>query len=300
MGSIRLMIVVSSIVVFAGTAAAQSSGGGPFIKPDLSNWEGLTEYWSFKDGAVVGATPKGLKFNTFLCSKKQYGDFEMSFQVRLKDAAGNSGVQIRSKIINPDTYAVSGPQCDMGAIYWGSLYGEAFGGMMKQAPEDVVQKALKPKDFNDYSIRCVGDHVTIKLNGQVTVDDDFPKMPKQGIIAFQLHAGGPMEVTFRNIRFKELQGGKRKPEKLPTPKETAPAAKTPSLSPAKPGPTPAARKSTSAPARTAKAPFPPAEVPAPAPQRPAASNLPPSDDEDIYEMPTRRGLLLRLFQRLRR
>src|SRR5262249_44494795 len=102
------------------------------------------------------------------------------------------------------TFAVGGPQCDIGQIYWGSLYGEHFGGMMKAAPKDLVRKVLKEKDFNDYHIRCVGKRVTIKLNGETTVDDEFPKMPNEGIIAFQLHSGPPMEVTFRNIRFKDL------------------------------------------------------------------------------------------------
>jgi hypothetical protein len=46
--------------------------------------------------------------------------------------------------------------------------------------------------------------VTIKLNGETTVDDDFPKLPDEGIIAWQLHQGGPMEVTFRSIQFKDL------------------------------------------------------------------------------------------------
>jgi hypothetical protein len=33
------------------------------------------------------------------------------------------------------------------------------------------------------------------------VDEDFPKLPEEGIIAWQLHAGPAMEVTFRRIRF---------------------------------------------------------------------------------------------------
>jgi hypothetical protein len=76
--------------------------------------------------------------------------------------------------------------------------------MMKAAPEAQVAKVLKPNDFNDYSIRCIGKHVTIKVNGLTTVDDDFPKMPDEGILAWQLHAGPAMEVTFRKIQFKEL------------------------------------------------------------------------------------------------
>ena len=176
-----------------------------FNGKDLDGWEGLLEYWSVKDGALVGTAPaEGLKFNTFLCSKKKYKNFELTFQIRLKDGKGNSGVQIRSEIADRKHFAVKGPQCDIGDIYWGSLYGELFGGMMQQAPRDVVEKVLKKDDFNDYYIKCVDKHVTIKLNGETTVDDDFEKLPDEGIIAWRLHAGEPMEVVFRNIEFKDL------------------------------------------------------------------------------------------------
>src|SRR3954451_24597457 len=73
-----------------------------FIDKDLSGWEGIKELWSVKDGALVGYTEKDPGFNTFLCSKKTYKDFEMTFKVRLKDGVGNSGVQIRSKMVDKD------------------------------------------------------------------------------------------------------------------------------------------------------------------------------------------------------
>jgi hypothetical protein len=92
----------------------------------------------------------------------------------------------------------------MGDVYWGSLYGERFGGMMKEAPKELVRKVVKPDDFNDYAIKCVGRHVTIQVNGATTVDDDFPLLPEEGIIAWQLHAGPPMTVTFKDIEFKDL------------------------------------------------------------------------------------------------
>jgi hypothetical protein len=181
-----------------------------FVPSGLAGWEGLTAYWSVRDAALVGASPDGLKFNTFLCSKEKYTDFELTFQVKLtgKDWTGNSGVQVRSKIRDGEEdrkhFAVEGPQCDIGDVYWGSLYGEHFGGMMKQAPKEIVAKVLKPDDFNDYYIKVVGKHVTIKLNGETTVDDEFPKLPDDGIIAWQMHAGGPMEVVFKNIKFTDL------------------------------------------------------------------------------------------------
>lgn len=200
-------VVVSCVVAVALcllVPAVHSGKGEAFITSELSGWEGLLQYWSYKDNALVGSAPDGLKFNTFLCSKRKYRDFELRFEIQLKDGAGNSGVQIRSEIFDMKNFAVKGPQCDIGGGYWGSLYGEHFGGMMKAAPKDVAAK-VNAKEFNDYHIKCVGKHVTIMLNGQATVDDDFSKMPEDGVIAWQLHSGGPMQVTFRNIRFKELK-----------------------------------------------------------------------------------------------
>jgi len=175
---------------------------------DLSGWEGNEKLWSVKDGALVGSTePKGIKGNTFLCSKRKYGDFELKFQVRLLGKTGNSGVQIRSKLVDPEKFVVHGPQADMGQQFWGSLYGEGIGGMMKASPGDVVKRVLKPDEFNDYYIKCVGKHVTIKLNGETTVDQDFDNLPADGILAWQLHSGFDfMEVTFKDIEFKELKG----------------------------------------------------------------------------------------------
>ena len=183
-----------------------------FNGKDLTGLEGLPQFWSVKDGTIVGATPEGGKFNTFLCSTNKYKDFELKFQVKLtgKGWEGNSGVQIRSEIINKEKFVVKGPQCDMGSQYWGSLYGEQFGGMMKAADPKLVKKALKPNEFNDYYIKCVGKHVTIKLNGETTIDEDFAKMPDEGIIAFQLHAGNPMEVTFKDIKFTDLSKASEK------------------------------------------------------------------------------------------
>jgi hypothetical protein len=205
----RVRTLVLGLALAACLAARAGAGDAFFNGKDLTGWEGLLDqFWSVKDGAIVGSTaPKGIKFNTFLCSKKKYKDFELQFQVKLT-RTGNSGVQIRSKIADPKTFAVAGPQCDMGGPYWGSLYGERFGGMMKEADKGLVKRVLKVEEFNDYYIKCVGKHVTIKLNGETTVDEDFAKMPEEGIIAWQIHQGPAMEVTFRNIRFKDLSAGK--------------------------------------------------------------------------------------------
>ncbi|HTK75790.1 MAG TPA: DUF1080 domain-containing protein [Gemmataceae bacterium] len=206
MRSVLLALLAIGLAVSTASAADPASF---FDGKSLAGWEGLPQHWKVVDGAIVGSTmPDGISFNTFLCSTRKYKDFEMTFQVRLKGAGANSGVQIRSEVIDKEKFVVKGPQADMGAMYWGSLYGEKLpGGMMKASPPDKVRALLKPDDFNDYSIKCVGKHVTIKLNGETMVDGDFPQMTDEGIIAFQLHATRPrgMEATFRKIEFKEIK-----------------------------------------------------------------------------------------------
>ncbi|MSU80369.1 MAG: DUF1080 domain-containing protein [Gemmataceae bacterium] len=201
----RFVYCLAIPLLFTFTSAQAGEPSALFNGKDLAGFEGQIEkFWSVKDGAIVGTTaPKGINYNTFLCSKKVFKDFEMQFQVKMTKS-GNSGIQIRSKIADTKVFAVAGPQCDMGGPYWGSLYGERFGGMMKAADGKLVGKILKVEDFNDYSIKCVGKRVTIKLNGTTTVDEDFAKMPDEGIVAFQIHSGPSMEVIFRNIRFVEL------------------------------------------------------------------------------------------------
>src|SRR6516162_5690341 len=103
------------VLVLAWAGALSLAGAAPdgdvknafFSGKDLAGWEGLSEFWSVKDGALVGSTyPDGLKFNTFLCSKKKYKDFELTFRIRLKEGKGNSGVQVRSEVFDLKHFAV--------------------------------------------------------------------------------------------------------------------------------------------------------------------------------------------------
>ncbi len=202
----RRVLVVCLFALALTVQAREEKKSDAFVPEDLSGWEGMIkEFWTVKDGALIGNSgEKGIKFNTFLCSKKKYKDFELKFNVKLDKGAGNSGVQIRSKIADMKVYAVAGPQVDIGANYWGSLYGERLKGGMMKASSKEAQKSIKPAEFNEYHIVCVGKKVTIKINGTTTVDEEFEKMPDEGIIAFQLHGGGRLVVTYKDILFTEL------------------------------------------------------------------------------------------------
>jgi hypothetical protein len=176
-----------------------------FLKPE--NWEGVAGLWKIDGSTIIGETKEDPTYNNFLCSKKKYGDFELTCKVMLKDGVGNSGIQVRSVLTDPKKFVVAGPQVDVGQGVFGSLYGEKVGGYQIKPAKDYS----KPKEFNDYYVLVKGNHIVIKLNGELTVDADFPDnkgknpAPSEGIIAFQIHAGYPkMYVEFKDIKFKDL------------------------------------------------------------------------------------------------
>jgi hypothetical protein len=200
--------------------AARADDTEEFLKPE--NWEGRADIWKIdaKARTVVGETKEDPKYNTFFISKAKYADFEMTFKVQLRDGVGNSGVQIRSTRTDKadpaskQPFRVAGPQVDVGKGYWGSLYGEGVGGMMKASSPDLIKKAVKETEFNDYVITAKGTKITVKVNGETMVDQDFPTLPgkdakpapKDGIIAFQAHGGyAKMRVEYKDITFKILK-----------------------------------------------------------------------------------------------
>lgn len=199
----RLPRLLAAPLMLLAASAARADDTADFLKAD--NWEGLKGHWTVDGTTVTGTTDKDLGFNTFLASKKKYGDFELSFKVRLKDGKGNSGVQVRSAVIGAEKFVVAGPQADIGDVFWGSLYGEKVGGYLKKAPKNHAKAA----EFNDYKVAVKGSKITIAVNGETTYDGEMPNDPKfplpaDGVIAFQLHSGGPMTVTFKDIKFTDL------------------------------------------------------------------------------------------------
>lgn len=206
-----LPVLPAALLAFAGFARGDDTKD--FLDPD--NWEGRADIWKIEKGTITGETKEDPKYNTFFCTKKKYSDFELSCKVTLKDGEGNSGFQIRSFRIDKEgddkPFRVSGPQADIGKGYWGSLYGEGVGGMMKQADGKLIDKAVKDKEANDYKVVVKGNKFTIAINGETMVDDEFPKTPDkkdtpaEGIIALQVHAGYKnMKVEFTDIKFTDL------------------------------------------------------------------------------------------------
>lgn len=174
---------------------------------ELENWEGQPGAWKVDRDEIVGSPAD--KKRTWLISKKPYRDFELKFQVKLKDGKGGSGVVVRGQNAGP--FDTRGPMIKIGDGWggWGSLTWEVSGTpkiAMPAALQETVEKVVNKSDFNDYFIKCEGKHITIQVNGITTADTDWDPLPEEGILGFQFHGGkgATEEVRFRNAFIRDL------------------------------------------------------------------------------------------------
>jgi hypothetical protein len=166
-----------------------------FNGKDLSAWDGDAALWRVESGEIVGRTTTGLKHNEFLKSRMELDNFRLVLKVKLTPNSENSGVQFHSE--RSGDYEMKGPQADIGLGWWGKLYEENGRAILSDKPGDAF---VNTNDWNTYEILAVDGKVRTALNGHLCVDVDDAKISRRGITGLQVHAGGPLEV-----RFKELQ-----------------------------------------------------------------------------------------------
>ncbi len=194
----HLLLLVLSAAAFA------ADGFHPlFNGKNLDGWEGDSRLWSVRDGMIVGST-EGTKLthNSFLISKQSYRNFILRAEMKLRNH--NSGIQFRSEVL-PE-WVMRGYQADAAEnSYWGCLYEEkGTRGLLVNSWKEKGEKVARLKDWNEYEILCDGDHIQLKLNGEVTADVHDAKWA-EGHIGLQLHAGPPMQVYFRRIQIQVLK-----------------------------------------------------------------------------------------------
>ena len=187
---------------------AADNAGRIFDGTTFSGWEGNLKWFRIEDGAIVGGSlTKSIPNNEFLCTQKEYGDFELRLKVKLLGTGANAGIQIRSARI-PDHHEVIGYQADMGAGWWGCLYDESRRRRVLARPDKKeLAKVLKVEDWNDYVIRCSGKRVQLWINGYQTVDytETDTGIADRGIIGVQIHSGKPSEAWYKDITIRELR-----------------------------------------------------------------------------------------------
>ena len=190
-----------------------------FNEKNLKGWEkidGAAEY-RVEDGEVVGVSKTGTP-NTFMATKKVYGDFILEYEMKM-DRGLNSGVQFRSVALLPDgTERVNGYQveCDDhdNRPWAGGIYEEAARGWLYPMSYHMcVTKENKRGEWNKVRIEAVGSAIRTYINGfnfANLVDDKRA----EGFIALQVHGiGDNKALEGKEIRWKNIRIITEEPEK---------------------------------------------------------------------------------------
>ena len=183
----RLLSLTLSLLLAWALAACASAPAGPgwttLIDADkgLENWARLGDAnWRSQAGAVVADRGKG----GFLVSKASYRDFVIYAEF-WAETDTNSGIFIRAsdpaKIGADNAYEVN-----IWDIRPDPKYGT--GGIVDFAAVPVPPVYLAGGRWNTYEIEAIGNRVTVKFNGAVTVTMHDSKYAS-GPFALQFCAG---------------------------------------------------------------------------------------------------------------
>ena len=210
-------ILLVSLVSAGSLAAEDEAYKSIFDGKTLNGWtqRNGTATYRVENGVIIGKTKEGSP-NSFLCSDREYGNFDLKFDVKV-DAELNSGVQIRSQTRGGFTGRVNGPQVEIESsgekgAEAGYIYGEAAGGWMTPKAKLIPHKHFKDGEWNSYRVLAKGANIKVWINGNLisdlTHEEKFKSHPN-GFIGLQVHGigkrKGPFQVCWRNLKLKELE-----------------------------------------------------------------------------------------------
>ncbi|MHC4425718.1 MAG: 3-keto-disaccharide hydrolase [Planctomycetota bacterium] len=157
--------------------------------------ENMRAHWKAVDGVLVFDGG-----GRSLCTAKDYGDFEMLVDWKIKKD-GDSGIYLRGSP-QVQIWDTARKNAEVGS---GGLYNN------KKHPSKPKKVADKPVgEWNTFRIFMMGEKVTVKLNGETVVDNvimenywdrDIPIFPT-GQIELQNHGN---TLYFRNIFIREIK-----------------------------------------------------------------------------------------------
>jgi hypothetical protein len=192
-----------------------------FNGKNFKGWEKLDGNAEYRvdNGEVIGTSKSGTP-NTFMATKKVYGDFILEYEMKM-DRGLNSGVQFRSVALKPDgTEQVNGYQVecdDTDTRPWaGGIFEESSRGWLYPMSYNLcVAKAKinKHGEWNKIRVEAVGSTIRTYING-VNFANLVDDVRKEGFIALQVHGIwsneelSGREIAWRNIRILTEEPGK--------------------------------------------------------------------------------------------
>jgi type 1 glutamine amidotransferase len=243
-----LFLSVAALLVASPASAADDRAGGDFVSlfdgKDLDGWkvpEGDNGHWKVVDGVIDYDAGSEAKGDRSLWSEREYGDFVLELDWRLKEAPFlNKGVPYilpdgtHAKDIHGKEIKLALPDADSGVFLRGDGFfqvniwcwpigsGEMFSVRFDPKTPPNVRAAVTPRtradkpvgEWNHFEIEVRGQVVKVILNGTTVIPGaTIPNLPSRGRIGFQHHGAKnkdgawtspPSLVQFKNIRIMEL------------------------------------------------------------------------------------------------
>jgi hypothetical protein len=201
-----------------------------FNGKDFTGWtkRGGAATYTVDNGEVVGHSAPNTS-NTFLCTDKEYGDFELEFDFKITDRDFNSGVQIRSHARPEEKEErVYGYQIEIdpkedrswsGGIYFEGGSKDKDGNWIRKggwlddlSDNEPARKAFQFGEWNHVRVVAKGRRIQTWVNGVAAgdfTDNDEKAFTPSGFIALQVHSVGgdkeTKEIRWKNIKLTELK-----------------------------------------------------------------------------------------------
>ncbi len=205
----KKLLLLSTLVVLCFSAFSQAKWENLFNGKDLKNWTKLngTAEYKVENGAIVGISKMNTP-NTFLATKKTYGDFILEFEFKV-DAGLNSGVQFRS--LSDKTFEngrVHGYQFEIDPserAWTGGIYDEARKGWLYDLTQSpLARKAFKNGEWNKARIEAIGNNIRTWVN-DVPCANILDEQTASGFIALQVHAIGDAAQAGKTVSWKNIR-----------------------------------------------------------------------------------------------
>jgi hypothetical protein len=243
-------VVLVSLLALAVALPAAAGDPPPgftslFNGKDFTGWTvpaGDGGHWKVVDGVIdydaESAAPGGSKD---LWSEKEYGDFVLRLEWRIKDTPfvnpnvpiirvdgthkkGPDGKEIKLAVPDSDSgvFLRGSSKAQVNIWCWPVGSGEVYGYRMDEKMPTAVRAGVTPRanadrdvgQWNAFEITMKGDRLTVVLNGVTVLEGaELPGVPARGKLALQHHGqkkdgvwtGPPSLVQFRNVAIRELK-----------------------------------------------------------------------------------------------
>lgn len=214
-----------------------------FNGQDLSGWvvpEGDNGHWKIVDGVIDYDAASEARGDKNLWTEKEYGDFILKIDWRLKQTSGffnvpfvlqdgsyltdAAGKKLTIRTANADSgiFVRGTSKAQLNIWCWPVGSGEVYGYRNNPDTPADIRAGVTPRinadkpvgEWNQFVIVMVQDRLTVMLNNQLVLENaQLPGVPAKGRLALQHHGGRNADgsykpasslVQFRNIWIREI------------------------------------------------------------------------------------------------